>query len=149
MTGRTTGLRAIAGLALATVLMGGCAGAAEVPGAAYDATVDYFDRVAAEQEPEPRPSADDLRRYAPRRGAAAEARPVRVAVPAIGVRSSLERLGVADDGAIQTPRDWQRAGWFRGGPRPGELGAAVILGHVDSTTGPAVFFELRKLSPGD
>lgn len=149
MTGRGAGLRTIVGLALTMVLTSGCAGVAELPGAAYDATVDYFDRTAAEQEPDPRPTAADLRRYAPRRGAEAEARPVRVAVPAIGVRSNLERLGLADDGAIQTPRDWQRAGWFRGGPRPGELGAAVILGHVDSTRGPAVFFRLRTLEPGD
>jgi hypothetical protein len=41
------------------------------------------------------------------------------------------------------------AGWWAGGPRPGQVGAAVILGHVDSTTGPAVFFRLGELEAGD
>jgi sortase (surface protein transpeptidase) len=41
------------------------------------------------------------------------------------------------------------AGWFTGGPMPGQLGPAVIAGHVDSRTGPAVFHRLRDLRPGD
>ena len=44
---------------------------------------------------------------------------------------------------------WQVAGWYRLGPRPGEPGSAVILGHVDSTSGPAVFYRLRELRRGD
>jgi sortase (surface protein transpeptidase) len=47
------------------------------------------------------------------------------------------------------PGDFQVAGWFTGGPQPGQLGPAVIAGHVDSRTGPAVFYRLRDLRPGD
>lgn len=77
------------------------------------------------------------------------ARPVAVTVPTIGVSSDLARLGRAADGAIEVPADWQQAGWYRKGPKPGQVGPAVILGHVDSRAGPAVFHRLRELRPGD
>jgi sortase (surface protein transpeptidase) len=75
--------------------------------------------------------------------------PVRVEIPAIGVSSPLVRLGLNPDGTMQVPGDFQVAGWFTGGPQPGQLGPAVIAGHVDSRTGPAVFSRLRDLRPGD
>jgi sortase (surface protein transpeptidase) len=75
--------------------------------------------------------------------------PVRVEIPAIGVSSPLVRLGLNRDGTMQVPGDFQVAGWFTGGPQPGQLGPAVIAGHVDSRTGPAVFHRLRDLRPGD
>jgi Sortase domain len=75
--------------------------------------------------------------------------PVRLEIPAIGVSSSLVRLGLNPDGSMQVPGDFQVAGWFTGGPQPGQLGPAVIAGHVDSRTGPAVFYRLRDLRPGD
>jgi hypothetical protein len=75
--------------------------------------------------------------------------PARLEIPAIGVSSSLVRLGLEPDGAMQVPDDYQVAGWFTGGPQPGQLGPAVIAGHVDSRTGPAVFYRLRDLRPGD
>ena len=75
--------------------------------------------------------------------------PVRVEIPAIGVSSSLVRLGLNPDGTMQVPGDFQVAGWFTGAPQPGQLGPAVIAGHVDSRTGPAVFYRLRDLRPGD
>ena len=75
--------------------------------------------------------------------------PVRLEVPAIGVSSSLVRLGLNADGTMQVPGDFQVAGWFTGAPQPGQLGPAVIAGHVDSRTGPAVFYRLRDLRPGD
>jgi sortase (surface protein transpeptidase) len=53
------------------------------------------------------------------------------------------------DRTVQVPSDPQQPGWYRLGPAPGELGSAVILGHVDSHRGPAVFFRLRSLHPGD
>ena len=40
-------------------------------------------------------------------------------------------------------------GWYKNGPTPGELGPAIILGHVDSTRGPSVFWDLNKVNPGD
>ena len=75
--------------------------------------------------------------------------PVRLEIPAIGVSSSLVRLGLNPDGTMQVPGDFQVAGWFTGAPQPGQLGPAVIAGHVDSRTGPAVFYRLRELHPGD
>lgn len=75
--------------------------------------------------------------------------PVRVRIPAIGVDSPLLELGVDDAGALAPPEDFARAGWFAGGPVPGEIGPSVIAGHVDSYEGPAVFFRLDALRPGD
>jgi sortase (surface protein transpeptidase) len=75
--------------------------------------------------------------------------PVRLEIPAIEVSSSLVRLGLNPDGTMQVPGDFRVAGWFTGAPQPGQLGPAVIAGHVDSTTGPAVFYRLRELHPGD
>lgn len=77
------------------------------------------------------------------------AAPVRVRVPAIGVDSDLLRLGTDATGALVPPADFDRAGWFTDGGVPGEIGPAVIAGHVDSTDGPAVFYRLRDLRPGD
>ena len=74
--------------------------------------------------------------------------PVRLEIPAIGVATRLVRLGLDPDGAMEVPEDFASAGWFAGGPVPGQVGPAVIAGHVDSRTGPAVFYRLRALRPG-
>jgi Sortase domain len=76
------------------------------------------------------------------------AEPVRLRIPALHVDSPLERLGRRRDGTLTAPSRWDEAGWYTGGPRPGEQGPAVVAGHVDSTAGPAVFFDLRRLGPG-
>jgi sortase (surface protein transpeptidase) len=73
---------------------------------------------------------------------------VRVRIPAIGVDARLIRLGLDRSGALEVPQDWSEAGWYTGGPRPGEPGPAVIAGHVDSTSGPAVFYRLGALQRG-
>jgi sortase (surface protein transpeptidase) len=75
--------------------------------------------------------------------------PVRLEIPAVGVSSPLVRLGLGPDGGMQVPGDFQRAGWFTDAAEPGQLGPAVIAGHVDSRTGPAVFYRLHELRPGD
>jgi hypothetical protein len=75
--------------------------------------------------------------------------PVRLWIPAIAVSTRLVRLSRLPDGSLEVPHDWDTAGWFEQGPRPGQPGPAVILGHVDSTAGPAVFFRLRELRPED
>jgi len=77
------------------------------------------------------------------------ARPVRVTIPAIGVASDLVDLGVDAAGALVPPSDFAQAGWFAAGTVPGDVGPAVIAGHVDSYRGPAVFFHLEDLTPGD
>jgi hypothetical protein len=76
--------------------------------------------------------------------------PVGLVIPAIGVdERSLVDLGRNRDGSLQVPTDFARAGWFTGGSVPGAPGPSVIAGHVDSWRGPAVFFRLRDLRPGD
>ena len=75
--------------------------------------------------------------------------PVRVRLPSVDVDSSLARLGTDAAGALVPPADFDQAGWFTAGPAPGETGPAVIAGHVDSRTGPAVFFRLAELAVGD
>jgi hypothetical protein len=75
------------------------------------------------------------------------AAPVALVIPAIGVRTSLVRLGRTATGALQVPATAAVAGWYDDSPRPGALGAAVIAGHVDSRAGPGVFFRLRLLRP--
>lgn len=74
--------------------------------------------------------------------------PTSVRIGAIGVdESALPRLGIAPDGSAEVPRDYARVGWFdRGVAGPGPT---VLLGHVDSRSGPAVFYRLRDLRPGD
>ncbi|WP_369134521.1 class F sortase [Modestobacter sp. I12A-02662] len=80
---------------------------------------------------------------------AAVAAPVRLTVPAIGVDTALPGIGVDDAGALVPPADPALAGWFTAGPAPGATGPAVVAGHVDDRTGPAVFFRLEELVPGD
>lgn len=75
--------------------------------------------------------------------------PARLWIPAIAVSTPLVRLGRLPDGSIEVPHAWDTAGWYDQGPRPGQPGPAVILGHVDSKAGPAVFYRLRELVPGD
>nr|WP_239521863.1 class F sortase [Geodermatophilus sabuli] len=79
---------------------------------------------------------------------AGAAQPIRVRVPAIGVDHPLERLGVDPAGALVPPADPDQAGWFTGGPAPGDVGPAVIAGHVDTAHRPAVFHRLGELTPG-
>jgi hypothetical protein len=81
--------------------------------------------------------------------AAAVSRPVSLSIPVISVHTHLIRLGLTAQGTLQVPASTSVAGWYSGGPRPGQTGPAVIVGHIDSTRGPGVFFRLRLLRPGD
>lgn len=78
--------------------------------------------------------------------------PAVISIPKIGVHSKLLRLGLNPDGTIQVPplpASADLAAWYRYSVTPGQIGASVIEGHVDSLTGPAVFFRLGALRPGD
>lgn len=75
--------------------------------------------------------------------------PRRITIPRIGVSARVVGLARAPDGAMETPTDFDDVGWYRPGPEPGEAGAAVMAGHVDSTSGPAVFYRLGDLRRGD
>jgi sortase (surface protein transpeptidase) len=87
---------------------------------------------------------------APTERSAGEVRPLSVSIPAIGVRSSLVPLRLLPgSGELAAPEDFGQAGWYVDGPTPGDPGPAVIAGHVDSRAGPAIFFRLRELRPGD
>jgi hypothetical protein len=82
-------------------------------------------------------------------GEGTAALPVEVEIPTIGVRSDLVGLDIDDDRRLGVPSDAAQAGWYVRSPRPGEVGAAVIAGHVDSRRGPGVFWRLRDLVPED
>jgi sortase (surface protein transpeptidase) len=75
--------------------------------------------------------------------------PRRIMIRAIGVSAPVVSLGLNPDGTMQVPDNTVDAGWFRPGPEPGERGPAVIAGHVDSTSGPGVFYRLSGLRRGD
>ena len=75
--------------------------------------------------------------------------PSEVRIPRIAIRSTLVGLDLDSAGELEAPADYAKAGWYEQGTLPGEPGPAVIAGHVDSHKGPAVFYRLRELRPGD
>ena len=75
--------------------------------------------------------------------------PVRVRVPALGVTSAVIELGLQDDGSMEVPGGAYPVGWYDASPTPGELGPAVLAGHVDWAGEPGAFYGLRELLPGD
>jgi sortase (surface protein transpeptidase) len=104
---------------------------------------------AASQAPDQEAGGVDAARgFRSARGYTATPVPVRIDIPKIGVSSSLSRLGREPDGTVEVPSP-AVAGWYAPGPRPGDPGSAVILGHVDSDNAPAVFYRLRELRRGD
>jgi sortase (surface protein transpeptidase) len=136
-------MAAVAG-AVALLLAAGCGGGS--PEGRYAGVSSTAATRAPEQEAKGLDAAQGFRSI---RGYRATPVPVRVEIPRIGVASSLDRLGRAPDGTVQEPSRWETAGWYTPGTRPGDPGSAVILGHVDSKRGPAVFFRLRELRRGD
>lgn len=96
---------------------------------------------APKPEPEPEPKRLVIDRNA--------ADPVRVEVPSVDISAHVGSLGLTQAGALDTPDDFSKAGWWAAGPEPGERGPAVITAHVDSQAGPAAFYTLADASPGD
>ncbi|HEY1761491.1 MAG TPA: class F sortase [Acidimicrobiales bacterium] len=76
-------------------------------------------------------------------------RPVALSIPSIGVDTSVGELGLQADGEVEVPTTTRVVGWYRYGVTPGQVGSAVILGHVDSYLGPGVFFDLKTVKAGD
>jgi len=74
--------------------------------------------------------------------------PVSVRASVVGIHSQLVQVGLDRNQAIEVPASYSEAAWYRLGPTPGTLGAAVIIGHVDSFHGPGVFFNLGDMRPG-
>ncbi len=75
--------------------------------------------------------------------------PMQIEIPALGVNTTIENVGTLENGEMGVPEGIDTVGWFEPGPKPGERGNAVMAGHVDSKTGPAVFYKLDQLAPGD
>ncbi|MBG6070110.1 hypothetical protein IW248_006397 [Micromonospora ureilytica] len=77
--------------------------------------------------------------------------PTSLAIEKIDLRAPVHDVGIAPDGTIAVPdaARAQEAGWYDQGPTPGQYGPAVIVGHVDTTSGPAVFHKIRELRSGD
>ncbi len=89
-------------------------------------------------------------RTAPAPRTDAEAPPPRgLRIGAVGVDTPLVNLRRQRDGALEVPADFARAGWYRDGVKPGDRGPAVLVGHVDSYEGPAVFHRLHELRKDD
>lgn len=76
--------------------------------------------------------------------------PVRLEIPAIGVDAPVEHVGRLPNEQIDVPKLPMDVAWFNESALPGQTGrTSIIVGHLDSPTGPAVFWDLRKLVPGD
>jgi hypothetical protein len=75
--------------------------------------------------------------------------PARIRIPAIGVDAPVVDLGLEANRTLEVPADTDATGWWSGGTKPGAAGPAVVVGHIDSESGPAVFYRLRQLEGGD
>lgn len=147
---RTGGARPIVALAIAlglgAVALGiavGGQGADPAPAAAAASPAAASPAPAA---PAPAPAVVALTATPAERG---DLHPTEVRLPTLDVRSALVDLDVGPDGALTPPADPARAGWYVRGGVPGLRGPTVIAGHVDSQAGPAVFYRLDELGPGD
>jgi sortase (surface protein transpeptidase) len=80
--------------------------------------------------------------------AIARSRPVTLTIPSIGVSSKVGSLGLQPNHQVMVPAGTHTVGWYKYGATPGQIGSAVILGHVDSYLGPGEFFDLKLLKPG-
>ncbi len=125
---------------LALLMLGGCATAGASDMSAPQAG-------PASETPSLTPHAN-LSTYRSTRTHSQTALPVRLRIPAIDVDTRLVKLGLARDKSIEVPDELGVAGWWKGGPRPGQTGPAVIMGHVSRDT-PAVFSRLHTLQRGD
>jgi LPXTG-site transpeptidase (sortase) family protein len=75
--------------------------------------------------------------------------PTRLRIPSISVDTSVVPLGLDKSGTLQAPDSVTVAGWYAGGTAPGDIGPAVIDGHIDSKVAAGVFKQLGTLKPGD
>lgn len=76
--------------------------------------------------------------------------PTRLVIPKLSLDTTfVSPLGLLPDQTIAVPDSFTQVGWYSGGVSPGEVGSSVILGHVDSKTGPAIFYSLGQLAIGD
>lgn len=75
--------------------------------------------------------------------------PVRLEIPSLNLTAPVVPVGVDANNALQIPDQSNAVGWYTGGALPGTQGSAVIDGHLDTVSGPAIFWNLHKLKSGD
>ncbi|MBN6188856.1 class F sortase [Aneurinibacillus sp. BA2021] len=75
--------------------------------------------------------------------------PTRMEIPSIKLVAPIEPVSLLANGQMGAPASFKKAGMLVPWTKPGEKGTAVIAGHFDHYTGPAIFYDLRKLKPGD
>ncbi|MCK1994665.1 class F sortase [Peribacillus muralis] len=75
--------------------------------------------------------------------------PTNVTIPSIDVNASIEQVGLLETGQMAAPSTEDGVAWFEPGSKPGTKGNAVLAGHVDSKSGPAIFYHLKDLEKGD
>lgn len=133
-----TAVAAAVTMTAAAVLAAGCAGKEAAPQTA-PANQQSVQGGDAGSGQEAAAAAADMGKSVPRR----------ISIPSLNVASSLEELGQQKGGAMETPRDPAKAGWYEPGPTPGARGPAVIAGHVSWNGEPSVFHRLSSLTAGD
>jgi sortase (surface protein transpeptidase) len=74
---------------------------------------------------------------------------VRLTIPALNINTYVGTLGLQPDHQVEVPTSTHVVDWYKDGATPGQIGSAVILGHVDSYVGPGTFFDLKTLKSGD
>jgi hypothetical protein len=135
-----------AGAAVLLIWLGGCASpepSAEAPPPATPS------QTATPAPATPAPTPPPEVEAPPPPFAMAGSEPLLVRIPAIGVRSRVMDLGLDKRGQLEVPPGAFPAGWYTGAPTPGELGPAIIAGHVRWGPQPGVFAGLGRLAPGD
>ncbi|MFG3286814.1 class F sortase [Streptomyces sp. NPDC048111] len=135
--------RLVTGLAWAVLLLGLWLWGRDATGGTGSTSAPTTGDIAAVGRPlgVPLPPAHD-----PLKGA----EPRRVEIPALGIAAPVVPRGLDGDGAVDPPPYAQAGtvGWFGGGSRPGEAGTALLVGHVDTRSKPAVFYGLSAARPG-
>lgn len=81
-------------------------------------------------------------------GAVRGAPPVQLKIPELKIDQRLVGLRVRADRQLEVPQSYGDIGWWNTGPVAGDPGAALMVGHLDSQEGPAVFYGLSSLTTG-
>lgn len=165
---RSTSARRVAGLVTALALVGAACGSpssddqgveaaaspsptaatSPTPSASPTQTPTPSPAATASPTPEPTPTPSPPPKPLPTPTYLTGVEPVRVEIPAIGVDAKVVDLAIGP-GDPEVPEEWDDAGWYDDTRRPGEIGPSVIAGHIDSKSGPAVFYRLDELVVGD
>ncbi len=169
---RSTSARRLAGLVAALALIGAGCGNPSSDSADAEAAASPVPTVAASPTPSPTPTPTPTADPTPSPSATVSptpeptptpsptpkplstptyydgVEPVRIEIPAIGVDANVVDLAIGP-GDPEVPEEWDDAGWYTNTRNPGEIGPSVVAGHIDSKSGPAVFYRLDELVAGD